>query len=589
MGGVNIKYIRTILTVMVVVSVYFIMPETASGNNMKIEYFRRQSINENIELQQRIAAYDSLINYTDPQKQNGVKLDKGQLLYDYGNYDHSLSLVNEISSSPETTLPERLKSEALKVEILLDMQQYAEAFKTAHTLLTSQKPDSLRYYDVFGQIELTNIFMRLDDVASVRRYLNRAEKQYSELDAQETPPSIYNMLKVRIMSCQALLKLNEDNCEEAFRILNQALEICNHGEQRARIINNIGYLFANQREYDIAGDYFHDAIAESSYAHRPEYIINYIAALSDRQKWDEVLNQTQKYEPELSRLPAGVVKIKHYTALAEAYYNLGRYQEACDVLMKQQQLQSEAFSKEFSDNLARQINQYETHLLSTGYKNARTRSRRTITTLYILSAALTVLLAIFGVLSLILRKRVKKTKSEMAELKIPARQQIEEKEKINESLESQSKKLSTLSLKMAILCDNINNLSEIAANPCCQREKLNDEIENLVKKFQREGNLWKIFECHFEQVNLRFFNNLYRLHPSLTPAEIRMCAFILCGMTVKEIALLTSRSYRTVESIRYSLRKKLEIDTSTETYLRYLSTLNESECERLRQEKIVSA
>lgn len=64
---------------------------------------------------------------------------------------------------------------------------------------------------------------------------------------------------------------------------------------------------------------------------------------------------------------------------------------------------------------------------------------------------------------------------------------------------------------------------------------------------------------------------MFRVAPDLTKAEIRMCAFMLAGMTNKEIAAATNRSVRTVDCIKYNLRRKLPTEEPTETYLRRLS------------------
>lgn len=136
-------------------------------------------------------------------------------------------------------------------------------------------------------------------------------------------------------------------------------------------------------------------------------------------------------------------------------------------------------------------------------------------------------------------------------------------------------------MKTAMISDSISQIGQMAADLTCSREQLNNEINLLNKRIQRKENLWKMFSYSFGQINQKFFDNLHKLHPSLTPSETRMCAFILTGLTVKEIAILTNRSSRTIESIRYTLRKKLGINCPTESYMRYLSALSTEECDRL--------
>lgn len=56
---------------------------------------------------------------------------------------------------------------------------------------------------------------------------------------------------------------------------------------------------------------------------------------------------------------------------------------------------------------------------------------------------------------------------------------------------------------------------------------------------------------------------------------MNMAAYVLLNMTSKEIAQISNRSIRTVDNIKYSLRKKLAISEPVHVYLRRL--LSESE------------
>lgn len=48
---------------------------------------------------------------------------------------------------------------------------------------------------------------------------------------------------------------------------------------------------------------------------------------------------------------------------------------------------------------------------------------------------------------------------------------------------------------------------------------------------------------------------------------------ISMGFSNKEIAELTNRSIRTIESVKYTIRKKLNIEGPVETYLQKLKNL----------------
>ncbi len=78
-----------------------------------------------------------------------------------------------------------------------------------------------------------------------------------------------------------------------------------------------------------------------------------------------------------------------------------------------------------------------------------------------------------------------------------------------------------------------------------------------------QDNMWEMFKTYFEQTHQNFFKSLYRAHPDLSPNEVRMCAYIMLNLTTKEIANITNRSPRTVETVKYRLHKKLGLEEET--------------------------
>ena len=80
------------------------------------------------------------------------------------------------------------------------------------------------------------------------------------------------------------------------------------------------------------------------------------------------------------------------------------------------------------------------------------------------------------------------------------------------------------------------------------------------------------FRVYFEQVHPSFFLRLRELHPVLTDKDRRLCAFLYLGMATKEIAAITHRSVRSVESSRLRLRKKMDLPAQEDLH-RYLASI----------------
>ncbi|WP_455168841.1 helix-turn-helix transcriptional regulator [Aegicerativicinus sediminis] len=109
------------------------------------------------------------------------------------------------------------------------------------------------------------------------------------------------------------------------------------------------------------------------------------------------------------------------------------------------------------------------------------------------------------------------------------------------------------------------------------KEQFNNyySFKNIIKKVDHSithRDEWELFEENFNQVHEEFFNNLKEKHPNLNPKDLRMCAYIKMGLSTKKIAPLLNISVRGVETHRYRLKKKLNLDNGKKigVYLRSL-------------------
>ena len=94
-------------------------------------------------------------------------------------------------------------------------------------------------------------------------------------------------------------------------------------------------------------------------------------------------------------------------------------------------------------------------------------------------------------------------------------------------------------------------------------------IQSLIKENITRDDDWRVFIRTFDAAYGDFTKRLQEDFPSLTPTELRICCYLVMGLSSKEIAQLSNISYRSVEMTRYRLRKKLELsrDTSLVNFL----------------------
>lgn len=87
-------------------------------------------------------------------------------------------------------------------------------------------------------------------------------------------------------------------------------------------------------------------------------------------------------------------------------------------------------------------------------------------------------------------------------------------------------------------------------------------LKGLGKKIDQsftEDTDWEDFRKMFEQVHHSFFDNLKKINPNLTQAELRLSALIKMHLNTKDMAAMLGVGYDSLRIARYRLRKKLEL------------------------------
>ena len=99
------------------------------------------------------------------------------------------------------------------------------------------------------------------------------------------------------------------------------------------------------------------------------------------------------------------------------------------------------------------------------------------------------------------------------------------------------------------------------------------KLLNQINKSIEHEDEWELFEYNFNQVHKEFFDALKLKFPVLTHKDLKLCAFIKMNLSTKEIAPLLNISIRGVETHRYRLKKKLQLDKE-ENINEYLNSFN---------------
>lgn len=113
------------------------------------------------------------------------------------------------------------------------------------------------------------------------------------------------------------------------------------------------------------------------------------------------------------------------------------------------------------------------------------------------------------------------------------------------------------------LSDGLKKLS-LAKTDTARKEKI-AEMQAAIALLDVKSE-WNDYKICFEKVYPGFWPKVESLaSEEMSPYELRLCALLSLGMGTKDIADLTNRSVRTVETSIYKIRKKLNMDSDVKT------------------------
>jgi len=92
------------------------------------------------------------------------------------------------------------------------------------------------------------------------------------------------------------------------------------------------------------------------------------------------------------------------------------------------------------------------------------------------------------------------------------------------------------------------------------------EIKNIIRQNMNMDDEWEKFKLHFENVHPDFFRRLLDDYPALSQNELKHCAYMRINLSTKEIAKLLHIGARGVQTSRYRLKKKMQLDAETNLY-----------------------
>ncbi len=378
------------------------------------------------------------------------------------------------------------------------------------------KRDSLRIGAHFNEIGI--LFLENTEYDSAQKYFNDALSLFKIYKPNSETSKSYTAC---ILDNLAEIELKKENLENAIILFEQALEIrkeINYLWGIGNTSTNIGRVLLKQNKYLEAENY---------------------------------LNEGERYALKcIDRSYSNLILKNNYKAKAKLYHKTEKFEGAYQYLTKYMNLNDTLYNKEVLTKIRELQIKYETEKKELEIENQKIIIDRKKDQLFlsILIGGLIIIIAAVIIINII---KTRKQKEKLLQ---------KEKENLKKELELNNRDLVCNVSKIYTKNQVINKVAQtLTKNNIYFKQAnvsmINDIISEL--KHNIDETSWKEFETYFAKVHGSFYESLDEYFPGLTKNERKICAMLKLGMSSKEIASITVTNYKSVDTTRSRLRKKL--------------------------------
>ncbi|MBC3846012.1 hypothetical protein H8K90_06460 [Winogradskyella echinorum] len=131
-------------------------------------------------------------------------------------------------------------------------------------------------------------------------------------------------------------------------------------------------------------------------------------------------------------------------------------------------------------------------------------------------------------------------------------------EKLNQDIESKNRELAISTMSTIKKNELLRKIKKELKN--VKNEKDLKSAINLIDDNLNNNKDWKFFKEAFNNADKDFMDKIKAAHPDLTPNDLKFCAYLRLNLSSKEMAPLLNISIKSVETKRYRLRKRLQLN-----------------------------
>lgn len=131
---------------------------------------------------------------------------------------------------------------------------------------------------------------------------------------------------------------------------------------------------------------------------------------------------------------------------------------------------------------------------------------------------------------------------------------------LNSTINENNKELMTLNAKLLFDKQYLKEIKADLRGIETNSEQVVKNIIHDINKALENDKEWQSLEKHFNELYNGFYDLLEKKHPSLTDVELRHCMVIKLHLQTKEVAKLFHIDPRSVQTARYRIKKKMNLE-----------------------------
>lgn len=408
--------------------------------------------------------------------------------------------------------------------------------------------------------------------------------------------------------CQiGTLYLDQKDYDKAVEYYSKSIELAkeiNSNEGIASNLNNVAKVYFEKKEYNMALEKYEEALKinideGNSYLVASNYL-NIADVYLDLKQYPEAISKIQQARDIFEKIGNKLRLAKSQVMLSKIYFETGQAEKSKTLAKNTLEIGESEGYKEIVVGAAEILNKiylaqrdssiaYRYYVLENEYRDSlfldekqktltklelQYQFEKNVQTLKIARQRKNVVILIisgclfFSVIIILLI---------LNQLRLKAKKMQLEKASHEQELDFKNKELVINVMSLMKKNEMLAELSEKLIT--IEKETTSSESKEAIKKVanelqkSQEEEIWKEFSIRFKEVHGVFYNKLLQKFPTLSPNELKLCAFLRLNMSSKDIAELTGQRVSSLETARYRLRQKLGIANSDVNLITFLSSL----------------